>query len=558
MRKAVIPLAFCLLGSSCASVQEVKSVREISKIPVDKKNYFGIGKVNPFTPPELLLKDKQVVVQVVDTPLPVVMKGICQKTKINCDEKSWEGVAVPVTVNFKGNLYNFLKLLQEKYSLKFSYAGKVLRLYDYDQFSVEKEEDEFYSELLKESLPKVSVSFNGESLSRVLSVLTMVSGWEITTDDTINPEKVDKEFTFSAKNVSLKTVLDAVKNTYGYTYRINPEEKQVIFSAMVTKVYRIPLLAKTTKVSYTVAVKSSDGDSKVSKEVTVVESFWNTLRRDLKRYISKDGKLFISPETGIVSVTDRPSVIRRIDRVMENAVREALSQVSFRVAIYEVTLNRDVATGIDWSSIFKGAKVHFSASGATSYVLNWSGTGSLAGNPFSYLVKALENYGKVRVLYDNYVKTKSGEQVSIYPTTDYRYVSKVTVNYLDNGQIAAEPEFDSMTLGLQVSLIPKRINDEEVSFDVTVANTSLVSEETYTFGGNTFTNPKLVSNNKVSFSSILRRGQLEVLTGWKGYRIEDNDSGIPYVAEIPGVGLAFKGKSHKAKIVEFVVAIYVY
>jgi len=558
MRKTVLGILSLWLVSSCASVEEVKNVREISKIPVEKKDYFKVGKINPFTPPVLSLKKKKVEVEVVETPLPALMEGVCRQAKVNCDSKSWENIPLPLTLSYKGSLYSFLKLLEERYSLKFSYDGRVLKLYDYDPFEVEKRVNEFYSSLYERELPKITVSFVKTPLEEVLATLTLSSGWTVATDATVDPSKVKKRFTFSGKGVSLKTVLDALAENYGFTYRVEPDEKRITFTSLITKVYRIPVLPKSLSYSYTVSVKSSDGQSNVKKKVSVDEAFWKNLTASIKTCLSPYGKLFVSPETGTVSITDSPVVIKRIDRIMENAVREALSQVSFRVAVYEITFNRGIQTGIDWGAIFKGAKVQFSASGGTGYVLNWSGTGSLFGNPFDYLVKALENYGKVRTLYDNYVKTKSGEQVSIYPTYDYRYVSKITVNYLDNGQISTEPEFDSMTLGMQISLIPKRINSEEVSFDITVANTSLVSEETYTFGGNTFTNPKLVSNNKVSFSSVLKRGQLEVLTGWRGYKIESQNSGVPFISEIPGAGLVAKGKNRKATITEFVVAIYIY
>ena len=547
-----------LLLNGCASVEEVKNVKEISSVPVNKKDYFKIGKVNPFTPPILSLKKKQVSVKAVNVPLPVIMEGVCSQAKINCDKTSWEDLTVPVTVNYRGDLYGFLNLLEKEYSLKFSYDGKTLRLYDYDQFKVEKAQNEFYSKLYGIILPKVSVSFKDAPVKNVFDVLTLSSGWTVTADSTIDLSKVDETFTFNGREVPLKDVLDAISTKYGWVYRIKPENREIVFSATVTKVYRIPVLPEKQDYTYTVGVKSSDGNSKVTKKVKVSEDFWKNLEKSLKSYLSRNGKLFISPETGVVSVTDSPKVIAQIDRVMENTIRSALSQVSFRVAVYEVTLTRNISTGINWSTIFSGAKVTLNANGATSYVLNWGGTGSIADNPFTYLVKALENYGKVKVLYDNYVKTESGKQVSIYPTYDYRYVSKVTVNYLDNGQISTEPEFDSMTLGLQVSIVPKRINPEEVAFDFVVANTSLVKEETYNFSGSSFTNPKLVANNKISFSSILRRGQLEVLTGWRGYKVEDESTGIPLVSEIPGVGLAFKGKNRKAEITEFVIAVYVY
>jgi len=557
MKKKALSLAVIgLLASSCASVEEVKGIKEINSVPVKKKDYFGVGKINPFTPPELELKKKQIKVQVVETPLPVVMAGVCSQAKINCDAKTWAKVNIPLTVNYKGNLYDFIKLLEKNYSLKFSYDGKVLKLYDYDQFEVEKKEREYLKSTLKDYLPKVSVSFVNAPLKEVLNTLTLMTGWTIDVDSTIDLSKVEKTFTFTGKDVPLTSVLDAIADVYDLSYDVNPEDKRIVFSAYVTRVYRIPLLPK--KLDYTYTVSTKNGNDQAKKSVTITETFWKTIEKTLKNYLSKDGKYYISPESGVISVTDRPSVVARIDRVMENTIKNALSQVSFRVAVYEVTFNRNVATGINWDAIFRNAKVSFTSTGTTAYVLNWSGTGSIAGNPFAYLVKLLEQYGKVKTLYDNYVKTKSGEGITIYPTYDYRYVSKVTVNYLNNGQISAEPEFDTLTLGMQISLIPKRINEEEVSFDVTVANTSLVSEETYTFGDNTFTNPKLISNNRVSFSSILKRGQLEVLTGWKGYKVESDNQGVPYVSEIPGVGLLAKSKNRKVTISEFVVAIYVY
>jgi len=558
MRKKAFILMTPLILFSCASVEEYKSVKTISSVPVKKKDYFAVGKVNPFTEPMLKLKEKQVEVEVVETPLPVVMEGVCRQAGINCDSKSWEKIPLPLTLKYKGNLYDFLKEIEKKYSLKFSYDGKVLKLYDYDQFEVEEAVKDFYSEIYKQELPKVTATFVESNLGDVFKILSLSSGWSILADSSFNPSREEKLFTYSAKEKSLKEVLDAVADAYGLSYKVFPSEKKVVFSRFITKVYRIPILPKNTKYSYTVSVKSADGKSNVKKKVKVEEEFWKTVESQIKNLISKDGKFFISPESGVVSITDRPQVVKRIDRVMRNTIKEALSEVSFRVAVYEVVLNRNISTGINWGTILHGAKVRVNASGGTSYVLNWVGNGSLFGNPFEYLVKALENYGKVRVLYDNYVKTKSGEQVSIYPTYDYRYISKLTVNYLDNGQISVEPEFDSMTLGMQISLVPKRINEEETAFDVVVTNASLVSEEQYTFGDSSFTNPKLVSNNKVSFSSILKRGQLEVLTGWKGYRIEDNNTGVPLISEIPGVGLAFKGKNRKASISEFVVAIYVY
>ncbi|ADU97746.1 hypothetical protein Theam_1790 (plasmid) [Thermovibrio ammonificans HB-1] len=570
MRKLLTLLTATALVSSCGGVSGLSKVKEPKITP---KPTYSFGEVTLPKDPLESLKKIKVHADFKGVPVSVAVKAICKAKKLACNLTGFNS-QFPITIeNFNGSLYDLLKVIERTTRFKFSYEDGVLTVVNADSNEYAKEvERKLAREKLKVEGPKITLNLQGVPLFTVFNEINAATGYTVVPDRDVD---LTQKVFVAVKDLPLDKALKVILSPLGYSFTIDPENKEIKVSALVTRVFRIPYIPKQVSFNFsagesstvegstsgTTTTSSSSGSSGTNeKSVTIQTDFWSELEKNIKNVVSKRGSYFVNKTARIVTVTDTPENIAKVEKVINSLIKAVSQQVQFRVAIYEVTYSDEFQSGVDWSAVFGSQNLQITTGQSTGYVFDLSGYFKAGkSNPFNYLVKLLSRYGKVKTIYDNYVRTLSGETVAIVPGETYRFLESIeTQSQADTKLVTQVPVFKELSLGIQLYITPLKRDDGTTQYELDVTNRFIKSLKTYTFDNNTYTVPELIGRTDISLTTVIPKHHFEVITGIKQYKLDSSQSGVPGLMDIPVAGELFKGRSRKATLSEYIVAIYSY
>lgn len=291
------------------------------------------------------------------------------------------------------------------------------------------------------------------------------------------------------KNVTLFEALDAVRELYGYEYKVDGNRIYIKPLTLQTSIFRVNYLnynrkgasdirvtsgsvSDSASTSGTTSGTTSTGtgstthsldSSKIS--TTSTSNFWAELKTSLEAIVgSKEGRsVVINPRSGVVVVRAMADELRNVSAFLKATQLSVDRQVILEAKIMEVELNDGFQSGINWAgfrtgnhrisggmltpqgtlnssgSISSGTGVNATA-GTT---LNYDGTpaanygsalqGGLFGlafqsSHFAALISFLETQGSVHVLSSPRIATLNNEKAVLKVGTDEFFVTEVTTN----------------------------------------------------------------------------------------------------------------------------------
>lgn len=138
-------------------------------------------------------------------------------------------------------------------------------------------------------------------------------------------------------------------------------------------------------------------------------------------------------------------------------IRSNTALIVFEVYIWEVTLNSDNATGIDWEQIdsFGKFSAGISIPGGTgadfspiSIGLPTTGDVAFGGDQ---VLQFISNYGAVKTISQPQITVLSGAQASLRAADTVNYVSSLSRS-VDNGEVTVSTETDSVDTGFTLTI----------------------------------------------------------------------------------------------------------
>jgi MSHA biogenesis protein MshL len=302
------------------------------------------------------------------------------------------------------------------------------------------------------------------------------------------PADLTGNLSVNLKNVTVFEALDAIRELYGYDYKVDGSRIYIQPMSMQTRVFKLNYIAGQRKGTSDIRVTSgSVGDAptaqgatpgavptatpgamggrslETSKITTSTETdFWSELKTSLITIIGdKDGRnIVVSPQAGIVLVHAMPGEIRQVENYLKAMQLAVDRSVMLEAKIIEVQLNDGFQTGINWS-ILNNGQSHFSigADPTQLSILNSTGgaasgsvpvTGSTIGSifgagmsaaisttagalnvaaqtdNFAALLNFLDTQGTARVLSSPRIATLNNQMAVLKVGTDEFFVTNVS------------------------------------------------------------------------------------------------------------------------------------
>jgi len=439
---------------------------------------------------------------------------------------------------------------------------------------------------------KLSLNFQNIEVRSVLQVIADFTGLNIVTSDTVTGN-----LTLRLKDVPWDQALDIIMQTKGLDMRKNgnivliapreelalKEKQQLEAQAQINDLE--PLQTETFQLNY---AKAAD----ILNIVSVGKSGTDTGAR----FLSKRGTAFVDPRTNMLFVTDIPSRLEEVRRVIheiDTAVRQVL--IEARIVIADDTFSRELgvrfgqqtgatlfnrryALGSGGSlsttpvvslgsgsggtltrttatqTPFELASGIASAGYSDSNQLNvnlpvTNAAGQLAltlinlgsGNLVNLELTALEADNRGKVVSSPRVITGDNQKAHIEQGTEIPYVTPGSANN------PATVSFKKAVLALDVT--PQITPDGRVIMQVEIRKDSVGQQVN---AGNGFTIPSIDTRNVLTQISV-NNGDTAVIGGIYEETIRNDTTKVPFLGDVPVVGNLFKNTSRSSQKTELLI-----
>ncbi|MFO1199508.1 MAG: pilus (MSHA type) biogenesis protein MshL [Burkholderiaceae bacterium] len=433
------------------------------------------------------------------------------------------------------------------------------------------------------------------------------------------PPDLPGSVTIHLKDVTVREALDALRELYGYDYRIDGKRVYVQPQGLQTRIFKVNYLAMKRQGQTDVRVSSSSlaaapapgagvpgalptalpgmpgapaaGQRAVeaSRLITQTDSdLWSTLTTSLQTIVGTQGgrSVVVNSMSGVIVVRAPAAEQRQVEsflRAMQVAIER---QVMLEAKIVEVSLRDGFQSGINWAAFDAGGAHRASlgsdatvigqdrsAAGTLSQLLG-SGVTTAAGrttnglfglafqtSSFQALIQFLESQGNVHVLSSPRIATLNNQKAVLKVGTDDFFVTNVTTSTVASG--AATTSSPSITVqpffsGVALDVTPQIDDNDQITLHVH-PSVSAVTERNKNINLGTLGNYTLplASSSVNETDSIVKvpDGNVAAIGGLMSQQQEESRAQIPGAGDAPVLGGLFGNRSRTFTKRELVILI---
>lgn len=435
---------------------------------------------------------------------------------------------------------------------------------------------------------KFDLSVNNTPANQVFSAIVTGTRYSI-----VVPADVSGYITLNLKDVTVFEALEAIREVYGYEYRVDGSRIYVQGVSLQTRIYQVNYLTGQRNGTSSLRVASSSiadsstgsatpgaapaaGSSKTldSSRVSMTSSadFWDELSKSLAAIVGneKGRSVVISPMSGVIVVRGMPEELRNVAAYLKASQISIERQVILEAKIIEVSLTDSLQSGVNWASftgdgsnfnsaglISPGNTLSPSAGGAaaalTGSAISGTPGASLAGSAasggalfglafqssnFAALLNFLESQGSVHVLSSPRIATLNNQKAVLKVGTDEFFVTGITTTTTAVGTTATttptvtlQPFFS----GISLDVTPRIDENNEIILHVhpSVGQVTTVNK-VLNLGATTGTYTLPLASSSVSETDSIVRvhdGQIVAIGGLMRQATVESESGLPGFAK---------------------------
>lgn len=458
--------------------------------------------------------------------------------------------------------------------------------------------------------PRFDLVVNNASVRDVL--LSMVAD---TRYSMLLPNDLSGHITVTLKAVTVPEALSALRQLYGYEYRIEGSRIFIQGQALQTRIMKVNYLsalrrgtsdirvvsgsvgdAMTSTSSSSSSQQSGNGSGSTqtafvtSRISTVAQGdFWGDLSLTLNAILGgREGRsVVVNPQSGVLVVRAMPSELAQIEAFLRASQLSIERQVIIEAKIIEVALNNNFQRGINWTVLggkrFAVGQLTPGSSISRDGTIN---TAPISDNPLGTLANAsnaagamfglvlrsgnftavlnmLEEQGKVHVLSSPRIATLNNQKAVLKVGNDDFFVTEVSTNSStgSNGNSNVTPKITLQPFfsGISLDVIPQIDEENQVTLHIhpMISKVTTVVQEIDL--GQTLGNFKLpLASSEISeMDSVVKaqNGQLVALGGLIRQGMSNTDTQVPMLGSLPLVGNLFKQKSQDVERRELVILL---
>ena len=398
----------------------------------------------------------------------------------------------------------------------------------------------------------------------------------------VHPD-VKGKISINLKNVTVEDVIGFMEDTYNYDVQRSRTGFRILPRQLKTRMFQVnyPNLSRQGASSINISagsISSGTGSADSTQAGTTISTdnvndFWKEIDNLMNQLVDKPGQVLISPQSGTVVVTAMPGTLKKVERLLQQVQNSVHRQVIIEAKIIEVQLNNGVQSGINWAGIHttssgNSSRDAFSTPGNQSGLFNMisgnsanllnstlaasvTGSGPLysmafqRGNVAGFL-EFLETQGSLQVLSSPRISVLNNQKAVIKVGRDEFFVTNVKSTNSTSGtgtsQPTAEIELTPFFSGIALDVTPQISHEGNVILHIH-PTISEVQDDTKTIVVNGTTQSLPLARSDIRESDTIiraRNGQMVVIGGLMREKEEKNWGGVPFIADLPYIGAAFR------------------
>lgn len=429
------------------------------------------------------------------------------------------------------------------------------------------------------------------------------------------PADVSGTISVNLKDVTVFEALDAIRELYGYDYKVDRTRIFIQALTMQSRVFKLNYISGQRKGTSDIRVTSgsvSDAPStgtnesgttttttgassgrafETSKITTTTQTdFWSELKSSLAAIIGdKDGRaVVVSPQSGVVLIRAMPREIRQVENYLKAMQLAVDRQVMLEAKIIEVQLNDSYQAGINWGAFKRNGQNRFAVGAdANSFSLP-AGTpvagstlGSVFGaalptaastsagllniavqaDNFAALISFLNTQGTVHVLSSPRIATLNNQMAILKVGTDDFFVTNVSSTTVTGTTTTSTPNVTLRPFfsGIALDVTPQISDDGLITLHIHPSVSQVTeNKKTVDLGGlQGQLNLPLASSAVSETDSVVRvqDGSIVAIGGLMRQSMTDDRIGVPAVGELPLLGAFFRHANRVSQKSELVILL---
>ncbi|MGP1716255.1 MAG: pilus (MSHA type) biogenesis protein MshL [Methylophilus sp.] len=377
--------------------------------------------------------------------------------------------------------------------------------------------------LAKRAEPRFDLVVNRAPATQVLMGIVSGSPYSIA----LSPE-LKGDISINLRDVTLFEALNALRDLYGYEYKMSGKQIFVEPQTIQTRVFQVNYITgsrkgtSATKVTSGSASTGAGGSGQATGAVGTQpvagggaaantqifasdvsmgtnNDFWGDMSNSLNSMIGEESgrKVVINPQSGLIMVRAMPKEIRQVEKFLSLMQVTVDRQVILEAKILKVQLNKESQQGINWSFLRSGARdVTFgnvngnTRLGETGTITNGNVSSSgpsflsnnspiplggsvfalaVQGGNFSALLTFLETQGNVEVLSSPRIATLNNQKAVLKVGNDAFFVTNVRTNVTTSAGAAIvtpDIQLQSYFSGISLDVTPQIDKNDNIILHV--------------------------------------------------------------------------------------------
>ena len=434
----------------------------------------------------------------------------------------------------------------------------------------------------------------------------------------VHPD-VSGAISVNLRDVTVPEALEAIRDLYGYDYKIDSNRIVIQPRTIQTRVFQINYITGQRKGNSDVRVSSgSVSDSRTSENgngqaaTTTINNggstartidstrimtssnsdFWTEIEAALRAIVGNEAgrQVIVSPQSGVIVVRGMPDELRGVAQYLEASQLAVERQVILEAKILEVELRDGYEQGINWAA-FRSGNNHrlsvgpvgndtilrpngfisnsltndrgFESTPGTDIVNLGTGLFGLAfqTSNFAALLSFLETQGTVHVLSSPRIATINNQKAVLKVGTDEYFVTGITNNTTaSTGATTTSPTvlLQPFFSGIALDVTPQIDAQNNIILHIhpSVSQVSTVNK-VVSLGQNQNFNLPLASSTVSETDSIVRTrdGQIIAIGGLMRMSSTDDAKQLPVAGDVPVVGNLFRHQNRGNSKKELVILL---
>lgn len=293
------------------------------------------------------------------------------------------------------------------------------------------------------------------------------------------------------------------------------------------------------KTSQTTTVEVTNPDGTKTTRTSPVE---NTVSKSTSDEIKTAATIIADKRTNTLIVRGTPEQVRQIAEIIPT-LDKAVPQINLQVKIQEITESAGRALGVNWKVGFLGFSVDTRDAQGQGLTASFDPTRTLAGFNIFPTLRATEEQGLSKSVYDGTVTMQSGQAAVGSLAGAENSSARAAATIKSGGKVEIVEPSRVIDYGMILDFINPQVSpDGSISVRVRANVSDLIEPQPVQGNSNVFR----FSNTEAETLIKFKPGQTVLLSGLLSQKETSSKNGIPFFSMIPVVGTSF-GKQNSSK-----------